>query len=241
MDELSAIRALLSPVDAPAEAVVRRQRELLMATIDAGVARPRNRRRRAATLVAVPVAATALAAAGWATLREAATEAAAFACVADGVTAVLPNDGTSPVDACASAWESGAMVPGVDAAPALAACVDDGVVAVIEASGAEPCVAAGMALWAEQPAYEALGRAVRDVRIGLHDHFAATGDGCATVDDWHEGLGAQPGAAAAVVDAGSADTDDCVDVATIDPATLTVDLVVVPGDHSIGCDPRTGC
>jgi hypothetical protein len=241
MDELGAIRTLLSAVDPPAEAVVRRQKELFMATIDSSEANPRARRRRGATLVAVPLAAGALAAAGWAALHEEATEAAAFACVADGVTAVLPNDGTAPVDACASLWASGAMVAGVDAAPALVACIDDGAVAVIEAAGAEPCPAAGMGTWAEQPAYEALGAALRTARIGLHDRFAATGDGCATVTEWQEALGAQPGAVGAVLDDGAATAADCVDVATIDPTTLTVELVVVPGDHSIGCDPRTGC
>lgn len=62
-------------------------------------------------------------AAGWAVVSREADNSASFACVADEgrVTSVLPNDGTSPIDACARAWESGSMVQGVTQAPPLTA------------------------------------------------------------------------------------------------------------------------
>ncbi|HEV2125940.1 MAG TPA: hypothetical protein VGW38_24545 [Chloroflexota bacterium] len=66
------------------------------------------------------------------------------------VTSVLPNDGTSPIDACAREWESGSMVQGVAQAPPLAACVSStGVVTVTEATGEQSCAATDMAPWDE--------------------------------------------------------------------------------------------
>ncbi|MGH9186947.1 MAG: hypothetical protein ACRD0U_14195 [Acidimicrobiales bacterium] len=99
MDELKALRGLLSSPEPLPGPVVQRQREKLMTLIESTTAtvpptRRRLGRRRAVALVGVPAAAVLLAAAGWAALHQQARDAAAFSCVADGVTAVLPNDGT---------------------------------------------------------------------------------------------------------------------------------------------------
>ena len=202
-----------------------------------------HRRRRALTLIGVPVVAIGLAAAGWAVLHEDAREAASFACLAEGVTAVLPNDGTPPVEACADLWESGGMVQGVTNAPPLAACVDGhSVVAVIEADGVDTCASAGMADWDDQPAYEAVGGAVRSVRTSLHDRFQATGNGCATEADWRSGLAGEPGAEGWKVEVDQVESNrHCYDIGSVNPSTRTLTIIGVPGDYSIGCDPRTGC
>lgn len=75
MDELQALNELYSSPESPQESVIQRQREKLLTTIEATrTADPelpgRARRRRVIALVGVPVAAVALAAAGWAVLHE---------------------------------------------------------------------------------------------------------------------------------------------------------------------------
>ena len=199
------------------------------------------RRRRRPVIFVAPVAAVLLAAAGWTALRDQTSEAAAFACVADGVVNVLPNDGTSPIEACRAAWESGAMSSGVPSSPDLVACVSgSGAIEVIEASGADPCGAAGKETWQGLDAYEDAGAAIRSIRVGFHDRYKATGGACATEQDWRDALGDG-------LDEWTVKTDDvqagrrCFDVGSIDPVKRTILLVDVPGDDSIGCDPRTGC
>lgn len=210
----------------------------------AAAASSRSRRRRRLVAVgAAPVVVVALAAAVWAVGRSDAGRASSFSCVGPGATVVLPNDGESPVDACRALWAEGAVVPGVTTAPSLIACVEEsGNVAVIESDGVEPCSAVDGVPWSEQPAYEAIGAAVRATRVEMHDRYLATGDGCATVADWRRGLGDQPGARNWTVTVESHEpAGRCFDVGTIDPVDRRITLVAVAGDHSIGCDPRTGC
>jgi hypothetical protein len=246
MDELKALRDLLASPDPPLEAVVERQREKLMTLIDTTTVPTGStvgpRRRRAVALIAIP-AVVLLAAASWAMLREDAHEAAAFSCVADGVTAVLPNDGTPPVEACRHLWEAGGMASGVTTAPPLVACVrNHAAVVVIKGNGAKACESAGMTTWSDQPAYEAVGSALRAVRSSLHDRFARTGDGCATEADWRSGLANQTAARGWTIRVDQIEKSrSCYDVGSIDPAKRTVTIVGVPGNYSIGCDPRTGC
>lgn len=248
MDELQALEELYSSPEPPPESVVQRERQKLMTTIAATTtAEPevpgRSRRRRLLMLLGAPVAAVALAAAGWSVLHEEPREVAAFGCVADGVTSVLPNDGTPPVEACRAEWESGHMLEGVTTAPPLAACVSSrGAIEVIVAESPDACEEAGMGEWTGQAAYEAVGAAVRAARVSFHDRYDATGNGCATELDWRTALGARPGAEAWTIVADPVEADRrCFDVGSIDPRDSTVTLIAVPGDFSIGCDPRTGC
>lgn len=251
MDELRSLKELFPDPPPPAGPVVQRQREALMtmiddATIAAPAVRPYRRHRwRVATMIAVPAATVLLAAAGWAVLRTEATEAAAFACVADGVTAVVPNDGTPPVDACRGQWEAGAMVRGVTEAPPLAACVNDsGSVMVIAATSADPCAGAGMGRWAGEHEYQAVGAAIRGALVSFHDRFQATGNGCASEQDWRSALEDRLGPTG---DPWTMKVDEveagrrCFGVGSVDPTTMTVTLIGHPGDYSIGCHPRTGC
>lgn len=249
MDELQSLKTLFPEPAPPAEPVVQRHREALMTIIDevthanGDLARPR-RTRRALKLLVVPAAAL-LAAAGWVVLRDEATEAAAFACVADGVTSVLPNDGTSPIDACRALWEVGGMRPGVTTAPPLAACVNNaGAVVVMAAEKADACQAAGMGAWAGQAEYEAFGSAVRSALVSFHDRSKSTGDRCATEQDWRTSLGdyLQQRGVRWQLEVDQVEPDRrCFGVGSIDPTTMTVRLVGHPGNESIGCDPRTGC
>ena len=210
--------------------------------VPAGDARRKRRRRRIA-VVGAPIVVVALAAAAWAVLREDATEATSFACIAPDVVAAIPNDGSSPIEVCRDLWEQGVIVPGASEAPSLVACVDErGMVAVVESHGQETCAERGWALWTDQPAYEAVGRAITVVRTDLHDRFKATGNGCATVADWRDGLANQPDAQdwTIEVDDGSSDAN-CYDVSTVDPTARRVTLLGARAEYSIGCDPRTGC
>lgn len=248
MDELKALNELYSSPESPPESVVQRQREKLMTTIEATkAANPqlpgRSRRRRVIALLGVPVAAVALAAAGWAVLYEEPREIATFGCVADGGSSELPNDGTPPIEACRAEWESGNMLEGVTTAPPLAACISSSaLIAVIVAEGPDACEQAGMSKWTEQADFESVGAAVRAVRVSFHDRYQATGNGCASEQDWRTALGRQPGAETWTIDADQVKADRrCFDVGSIDPRNLTVTLTGVPGDYSIGCDPRTGC
>lgn len=203
----------------------------------------RRRVRRRVTMVAMPVVAVVLAAAGWAILRDGATEAMSFACAGPGVTAIVPNDGTPPIDSCQDLWESGGLAPGVTSAPPLAACVAEGMtVMVVEAEGDDGCAGVDGEPWADQPEYEAIGRAITAVRADLHDRYQRTGDGCATEDDWTSGLAARPEADGWTVEVEQTDPDHrCFDVSEADPTTRRIVLLSSAGDHSIGCDPRTGC
>ena len=216
------------------------------ATSAAPAVRPgRRQRRQLTTMLAIPAATVVLAAAGWAVLRTESTEAAGFACVAGDVIAVLPNDGTPPVDGCRGQWEAGAMVRGVTEAPPLAACVDDsGSVIVIPATATDPCGGAGMGTWAGQAEYQALGAAIRSALVSFHERYQATGNGCASQQDWGTALEDRLGPAG---DAWTMEADEveagrrCFGVGSVDPTTMTVTLIGHPGDYSIGCDPRTGC
>ena len=202
-----------------------------------------SRSRKAAVVVALPVLAVALAAAGWAVLRTDASEAVSFSCVTDGVVSVMPNYGASPIDQCADMWASGGMIPGVTEAPPLAACVDrNGAVMVIEGNGESACVSDGMAPWTDQPKYEKAGEAVRQVLITFHDRLKATGNACATVDDWRGGLASQPGTTGWHIAVNQIESSrHCYEVGLIDPTSQRITLIGSPGDSSIGCDPRTGC
>ncbi len=249
MDELQSLKALFPEPAPPAEPVVQRHREALMTIIDGATrasgdpGRPR-RTRRALKLLVIPAAAL-LAAAGWVVLREEATEAAAFACVADGITSVLPNDGTPPIDACRALWEAGSMQSGRTTAPPLAACVNTaGAVVVIAAEKADACEAAGMGAWAGQAEYEVVGSAVRSALVSFHDRFKSTGDGCATEQDWRAALDdyLQQSDVRWHLEVNQVEPDRrCFGVGSIDPTTMTVTLVGHPGNESIGCDPRVGC
>ncbi len=251
MDELQALKELFSSPEPPPESVVQRQREKLMTIIEATTAvnpgpqqRPRRpRRRRAVALIVAPVATAALAAAGWAVLRTEATEAHSFACVTDGVVTILPNDGTSPVEACKSAWESGAMIQGVTTAPPLVACVNEGgAVEILVDHGPDSCDSAGMGEWTGQAEYEAAGAAVRAALVSFHDRLESTGNACATEADWRAALREQTAVHGWTIEVNQVEPDrHCFDVGSIDPTTKTMTLIGHPGDDSIGCDPRTGC
>lgn len=206
-------------------------------------ARRRRSRRRTVSLIAIPVASVLLIAAGWAVFHTEAREAVSFSCVADDVTAVLPNDGTSPVEACRAVWQSSGMVSGITTAPPLVACLNDGAaVVVIEGDGPSDCESAGMGTWTDQPAYETAGAGVRAVLVSLHDRYIATGNGCATVKDWRSGLAEQPGTAGWTIDVDQIESSrHCYEVSSIDPTMRMITLIGSPGDYSISCDPRTGC
>jgi hypothetical protein len=248
MDELQSLKAIYPEPSPPADPVVQRDRETLMRLIEEATdigptgESEHVRGRRAWKLLLAPPALALLAASGWVVLRHDATQAASFACVADGVTAVLSNDGTSPIDSCRSIWEAGAMHKGVTTAPPLAACVNDGgAVEVITADGPDTCEAAGMGEWAGQPEYEAVGAAVRAARLSFHDRYNATGNGCVTEQDWRTALEDQPGTQAWNIKVNQVKPDrHCFAVGLIDPTTRTITVVGFPGDYSIGCDPRTG-
>jgi hypothetical protein len=243
VDELQALREFFSSPEPLPEPVVRRQREKLMATIASTTAnepppRGRSRRRRAVVLIATPVAAAAVAAAGWAVTHHEprdVSDAAGFSCEADGVVSILRNDGTPPVEACRSQWESGAILPDVTTAPPLVACVDGPKVAVIEADGPNPCDAAGMAEWTGQADYEAMGAAVRAVQLSLPHRYPQPGIGCATEQEWTTGLANQPGAQGWTIEVDPITPDRlCFDVGSIDPATKTITIVGLPGNFSNG-------
>lgn len=209
-----------------------------------GPAARRRRRRRRATVVAMPVVVLALAAAGWAvSLRGHATKAMSFSCESPGVTAIVPNDGTSPIETCRELWESGGMVQGVTTAPRLAACLlDSATVMVVEAEGDDGCAGVDGEPWADQPEYEAIGRAITDVRIGLHERYRKTGDGCATEGDWKRGLASSTAAEGWKIEVERTDpAHRCFDVSEADPTARRIVLLSSADDYSIGCDPRTGC
>lgn len=200
------------------------------------------------TVPALVLTLGATTAAGWAVLARDADDTVSFACTtSDGnVTSVLPNDGTSPVDACAAEWASGAMVSGVTTAPPLVACVQDGgAVTVIDGGGERACEVAGMAPWTDLADFEAVGRAVRSARVTLFDRLEQTGDACAEEGEWRELLATELAAEGA--GPWTIETDQiepgrrCYDVGEIRPGDRTLVLIATPGGHSIGCDPRTGC
>lgn len=207
--------------------------------------RPRRQRRRLAALVALgTVTVGAAAAAAVVGGSEEATQAAAFACVADGVTAVLPNDGTPPVDACASMWEQGSMAEGVAAAPPLVACVNaKGAVEVVTGDGPSSCGDAGLVgPWAEEAEYAQVGEAVRTALISFHDRYQATGNGCATEADWRQALTPALAPTGWNIELDLVEPDrHCIAFGSADPTTRTVTVIGVPDDYSIDCDPRTGC
>lgn len=208
-----------------------------------GRSRSASRSRRVAVIVGIPVVAIALAAATWAVLRTEATSAQSYSCVTDGVFSIMPNYGESPIEQCADLWASGQMVTGVTEVPPLVGCIDGiGAVMVIEGSDDSACAAAGMAPWTPDPAYADAGEAIRDARISFHDRAIATGNRCVTVDDWRDALAEQPGTRGWRITVDQIEPSrHCYDPGPIDPTTRTIELIGVPGDDSLGCDPRTGC
>lgn len=256
MDELQEINDFYSSPESPSASVIRRQREQLMTMIDNEQAHTdgrthspmpasARRRRRKLLLLAAPVAAIGLAAAGWTAFNSESTQAAAFSCQSDDNTVVLDNDGTSPLDACRAIWASGTMAPGVTD-PELVECVSEaGLVAVIVQDDTDACAAAGMSEWTGQQEYLAVGAALRDATISFHDRFDATGNGCATIEDWETELGGRldQGADGWTIEAAFSEPgrDECFALGTIDPSTETVEIIGVEDSYSIGCDPRTGC
>lgn len=135
------------------------------------------------------------------------------------------------------------MVEGVTTAPPLAACVNSrSSIEVIVAERPHACEEAGMGEWTGQRDYEAVGAAVRAVRVSFHDRYDATGNGCATEQDWRAALDSQPGAEGWAIEVEQVEPDRrCFDPGSIDPTTRTINIIGVPGNYSIGCDPRTGC
>lgn len=259
MDELNALREFFSSADDPEAPVVQRQREKLMSHISAsaneldattGGAAPTpptsirpSKRRRIAALVGIPAAAVLLAAAGWAVFHTQAHEAYRFACQGADILTIMPNDGTPPVEACRQEWVKEAERTGTPVPSDLVACLDKNAsVVVIKGTGTQDCAAAGMSKWTEQPEYEAAGRAVRAVLIGFHDRAIATGNGCATVAEWRSGLAKQSETKGWAVDVNQVESSrHCYDVDAIDPTAKTITLIGMPGEYSIGCDPRKGC
>lgn len=121
-----------------------------------------------------------LTAATWAITRTPASEGYSLSCRAKDVTAVITNDGTPPLVACAKLWQSGAMSSDVHAAPPLVACVSKGSVAVIPGRDATDCAKQNMTLWAGQADghdngsvarsdYQAVGAATQAVRYDLFE------------------------------------------------------------------------
>lgn len=246
MDELEFLRGHRPLSVAPVDEVKGRARMALMHVIEAETS-PRKsvRRRRWPLLAAATLVVIGGTAATWALLREP-THAASFGCVTDDVTAVMPNDGSSPVDTCKLLWERGDMVAGVTEAPPLVSCVSpNGPVVVVQRTTARTCEDDGMAPWTEEREYMAVGRAVTNVRIAFHDRFRQTGERCATAGEWTSRLAEalrkeDAGEWGMRVDQIEPDRH-CYDVAEIDPTKRTIRIIGMPGDDSIGCDPRTGC
>ena len=116
---------------------------------------------------------------------------------------------------------------------------------MIESAGERPCELARMAPWEDLSDFEAVGRAIGSVRVAFHDRNAATGNGCAEESEWRELLGAElrnEGTSDWNIDADQIEPGrHCYDVGEIIPSRRTVVLIGTPGEHSIGCDPRTGC
>lgn len=249
-EDLDVLRAVRPSVDGPDRALVERERNALMAIIESSTesteqteADRRRRRRRVTWMAPAAVAVVAVtAAAGWAVLRsESARDTAAFSCVAGDVDAGLPNEGTDPIAACKQLWEESG-----GEAPPLIGCVSFyGGVIVIEGADEQACEAKGMAAWAGGDDFTTVGNAVREVRIGFHDRADATGNSCATEADWREQLGAalvERDLGEWTFDVNQVEPDrHCYDLAKVTPGERRIELVGVPGDNSIGCDPRTGC
>lgn len=113
---------------------------------------------------------------------------------------------------------------------------------VVEAEGDDGCAGVEGEPWADQPEYEAIGRAITDVRIHLHERYERTGDGCATEEDWTTGLRSNSDTDGWTIEVERTDPDHgCFDVSEADPTSRRIVLQSSAGDYSIGCDPRTGC
>lgn len=257
-DEIEWVRSIRPEVDGPDPVRVARERSALMATINATrpstdepittttPASQRTRRPRRWLAATAVIATGAVAAAGWAVTQRDADDTAAFMCQGRGAMVVLPNDGTPPIDACRSVWAQGSIDPDARSAPPLVACVaSTGTVVVIAETGDDTCATNGMSRWKDEADFTAVGAAIRDAKIDLHDRMATTGSGCASVADWRSRI--MPSLNAAGVDGWTITSDriepdrNCFGVASIKPASRTIELIGVPGDHSIDCDPRTGC
>ena len=197
-------------------------------------------------LLAAPVAVIGLAAAGWAAFHSEPTQAQAFTCNSDASTVVISNDGRSPLEECKAIWASGTMGDG-STTPELIECISEhGMVAVIIEESADACTAAGMSDWTGQQEYQEVGASVREARIAMHDHFQATGDGCATEQDWQTELGSRlrgRGSGWTIESESTEPGRSCFALGSLDLSTETVTITGVGAedDYSIGCDPRTGC
>ncbi|MCO5312670.1 MAG: hypothetical protein M9952_07005 [Microthrixaceae bacterium] len=249
IDELDAFRAVYATPEPPSDEVRIQQRKRLAMmtgpdntlTSSPAPLATRTRTRRRVIAVVAPLAVAAMAAGTWAATRTPATEVISVSCIDGTATepssvAVIGNDGSDPVQRCAEVFQ----IPAEDLQP----CVDlNGAVQVIKAAEPEACQAAGLAPWDTRSIdTEAVG-AVRTASISFHDRYNATGNGCATVDDWMSALepltSTDPAWTVAVNQVESNRT--CYDAGSINPVSRTIELIGVPGEYSIGCDPRTGC
>lgn len=244
MDDLDLVRRHRPRSEPPSPIARATAREQLVETFASSKSVIRSRPRRRLVWVGVALAAMSAGAAAWAVLSQP-EHGAAFSCEAPGVTAVLPNDGTPPIDACARLWERGEMVEGTRERPDLVACVTQrAAISVVRRGDVGSCEEAGMATWREEGVYLAVGRAVRDARIFFHDQAEEVGGGCVTAGQWKERLRHE----LATQEAGEwrLETNQiepgrrCYDVAEINPVARTILIIGVPG-AGIGCDPRTGC
>lgn len=258
-DELDLVRQLRPNSRGPSSDLVARERNALIKIAqapnqrdDSANARHGRSNGRLWAIPAVVLVAGATAAAGYAVLNDEVSTAAAFTCEAEGVTTILPNDGTSPVEACAQVRISDGIDSDIADAPPLVACVSSrGVVTVIERKGEDACKDADMAPWTDEGDFKAVGAAVRTVLIRFHDRFKATGgldgegNGCAEEAEWRTELGSEltrAGLTAWKIDANQVEEGrHCYGSPGIDPRTRTIVLIGHPGDYSIDCDPRTGC
>jgi hypothetical protein len=248
MDELTALAVAYDAdaTDIDPETVARARRRLDEHLASAAFRQRRTPWRRAGRAGAGVAAVALLAAAGWTITQREVRSAAAFSCIAEGVTSVLPNDGTPPVEACQRAWEAGEMQEGVFTAPPLIACITEGAaVVVMAAEGKDPCGDAGMAPWSAERSFSAAGAAVRDARLALHEKADRTGDRCATEPDWREALrGSLEGPA---LNGWTTDFDriepgrSCYGLSSVDPVDRRIVFSGAVGNDSLGCDPRHGC
>lgn len=152
-DALAALHRLAGPDETPAAEA----REVAIARLRREVAReaqarprPRPRLRASRALLLAPIAALALAGAGYAALNDASSPSAGIEChpaasLGSGGT-VLADDGRRATEVCADAWRSGA-VGATAAVPPLQSCVaptGGGAIHVIPATDPRACENLGL-------------------------------------------------------------------------------------------------
>jgi hypothetical protein len=86
---------------------------------------------------------------------------------------------------------------------------------------------------------------VREVQIEFWDRYHATGNGCLTEDDWREQLGEafdERGLGEWTFDVHQVEPGrHCYSLGEVYSVEHRVELIAVPDDFSLDCDPRTGC